>query len=201
MSSENLTNKTELVINDTGLTKLDKKALDNVRTHIGDAMGGLGFLDQMNLKWRTNKEIVSQVEASVISLLRKQSDAIEYQMLLDLDAEKKRRFQSYLSEIGSVEHSIVQTTENVKHNLHNYLTSSVTNLLMEKNEKMANFDHLQKDNKLTTDDVELLQSLTMETTIHSIDNLKQKIHMLLQQHADTYTKTLEIMKVKVLQTT
>ena len=66
---------------------------------------------------------------------------------------------------------------------------------------MKNFDHLQQDNKLTADDVELLQSLTMETTIQSIDNLKQKISMLLQQHADTYTKTLEIMKVKVLQTT
>lgn len=192
-------NQTSLGIKPTRFS--EPHPLAQPRKHVNDAMDGLGFLDKINLQWRTNKEIVSQVEASVISLLRKQAEAIEYQMILDLDAEKKHRFCAYLKEVGQVEQTIIQTTQQVVNTLTEYLMNTASELIIGKNERSSHLDNLLADNKLTQDDAEMLRSLSDECCQQGIENLKQKIRLLMQQHEETYTKTLQIMKTKVLETT
>lgn len=186
--------ESESIWNGNSTTKSLKRISSiNTDSYLKEMTKEIGLLDKIRFDINNSKTLTSHIQRITETLLLKQREDIEYQMMIDLDVSKKRRFEAYLAETENVEASIVRATEASKKDLIQFVIEHQKQMLVSKNKDFEEFDSLLKNGDLTSEDVEMLKESVDTWTRQSFKDVNLKVKMLLEQHAKQYEATLALL--------
>jgi len=178
--------------NSTG-TSLKRVTSIDTDTYLKEMTKEIGPLNKILLAMNNSTAISGHIERITETLLIKQKEDIEYQMMIDLDVSKKRRFEAYLAETGKVEASILQATETSKKDLIKFVIKHQKEMFVSKNKDFEAFESLLAEGDLTPEDVAMLKESVDTWTQQSFKDIGVKVKMLLEQHAKQYEATLALL--------
>lgn len=164
----------------------------NTRELIESRRGLLSFLGNIKYKNFESKKVQQELEVLVTGMLQKQTEAIQYKMMVELDVEKKIIFTNYMERVQTLNEEIIASSRDGAKRLTQIVVDNVEDIYLMKKSIKSKFKKLVDDGVMTKKEYKKEIKKNNIALNRLMENCEIMVELILTNHAQAFERTVTL---------
>nr|VFJ57620.1 MAG: hypothetical protein BECKDK2373B_GA0170837_106728 [Candidatus Kentron sp. DK] len=163
-----------------------------VGVYLSEARNAMGLIQQFKLEGMAGKEIRKRIAEIAVNLLEKQKKQIEYTLFLDLDANKKRLYESYRAEVAGMDKNISKNANETAQELTEIMFDDINNIYEMSYRELKKLDDSLKKGVIDENQYERSMKRVERWVKRHEEEIEGRLESLIDANNQRLKKTLEL---------